>query len=58
MGSEEVGRGWEGKVDLCRGRMEYVGTDVAGWGDVARRSVEISSDGLCFLSEVRSQVII
>ena len=38
--------------------MEYVGTDVAGWGDVAWRSVEISSDGLCFLSEVRSQVII
>lgn len=32
--------------------------DVAGWGDVVWRCVEVSSDCLCFLSEVRSQVII
>ena len=37
--------------------MEYVDADVAGWGDVAWKSVEVSSDCLCFLSEVRSRVI-
>ena len=47
-----------GESKSVPGRMEYVRTDVAGWGDVAWRCVEVSSDCLCFLSEVRSQVII
>lgn len=29
--------------------MEYVGADVAGWGDVAWKSVEVSSD--CLFSQ-------
>ena len=47
-----------GKVDLWKeARREYVGADVAGWRDVAWKSVEVSSDCLSFLSEVGSQVI-
>lgn len=49
--------GWNGESTYVEEAGKgYVGVDVVRWGDVAWKSVEVSSDCLSFLSELGSKV--